>query len=224
MSAPTFRTARVGAALDETPSLRSLTLDVPPEVAASYRVPGQYVRVRLPGGEDAPFALASAPGEPLQLLVKRSEGLADSLAALEPGAKLEVGEAMGAGFPLEGSAGKDVLLFATGSGIAPIRAVLRAILADRERYGSVHLFHGVRTEEDLPYRAELERYAAGGVRVHRVISQREGGHYVQERFRRELPPVRDAVAFLCGLPGMIHGSTAALRHAGMPPERIHLNE
>jgi ferredoxin-NADP reductase len=215
--------AVLASAHDETPTLRTLVLEAPADVAASYAVPGQFVRVRLPGFAAAPFALATAPGEPLQLLVKRSAGLADALAALPAGSALEVSHAHGKGFPLADAAGQDVLLFATGSGIAPIRAVLRSLLRERDRYGAVHLFFGVRTADELPYREELDRAAASGVTVHRVISQGHDGGYVQERFQRELPPVQRAVAYLCGVPGMIHGSTDALRSAGMPAERIHLN-
>lgn len=224
-----FQPARVVAAGDETPLLRAMTLEVGAEVRSSHRIPGQFLEVRLPGQSSAAFfAIASAPGTAtLDLLVKRGQGLPDELAALGAGALVETTPAMGAGFPLDSAVGKDVLLFATGSGIAPIRAVLQAIAASRSSYRKVELFYGVRSPEEFPYVAEFARYEEAGVRIHRVVSQRAGneahGGYVQERFREALPPVAGAVAFLCGQEGMIDGVREALREAGLPADRIHLN-
>lgn len=224
-----YHPAVIEATWQETPLLQGLRLRVAPPVAESYRHAGQFLQVRRPGDRDgAFFAIASGPdGETIELLVKRGEGLPDELVALPPGAALETTAAMGTGFPLEESRGRDVLLFATGSGIAPIRAALHEILADREAYGAVELFFGVRGPDDFPYARELEEMERRGVRVHRVMSclPPRAGHtrYVQERFRAELPRVENAVAFLCGLQGMIEGVTDALAEAGMPADRIHLN-
>jgi len=224
-----FHPAVLAATWPETPLLQGLRLEVAPAVAASYRRPGQFVQVRLPGQRDGSyFAIANGPHrEGIELLVKRGEGLPDELIALPPGAAVETTEAMGAGYPLADHEGRDVLLFATGSGIAPIRAALHEILDRRDRWGEVSLFFGVRSPDALPYAGELEEAERRGVRVHRVISgvPARAGHarWVQERFRTELPPVGNAVALLCGLQGMIEGVREALAEAGLPDERIFLN-
>ncbi len=229
MSLPYFP-ARLAASWSETPLLQGLCLQVAPEVAASYRHAGQFLKVKRPGETDgAFFAIASGPnhGDRVELLVKRGEGLPDELMELPVGAPLETTLAMGAGFPLAANRGRDVLLFATGSGIAPIRAALQEILAEREQWGAIDLFFGVRTPEDFPYAKELEALAARGIHVHQGIAQRppNTGHarYVQEQFRADLPRVDNAVAFLCGLQGMVDGVSQALCSCGLPKERIYLN-
>lgn len=225
-----FHPARLISSVDETQSLRSLRLAVAPSIAASHREAGQFVEVRLPGqATGGYFAIANAPdGEAIELLVKRGDGLPDELAALPVGGLVETTPAMGAGFPVERMRGRDVLLFATGSGLAPIRAVLQALAGDREAFGRIDLFFGTRTRGEIPYAAELEAFERQGIRVHRVLSRpeksdRAHARYVQERFREELPPVSNAVACLCGLEGMIEGVSQALGEAGLPRERIHLN-
>lgn len=225
-----FYPATVLAAADETPHLRTLLLEVAPDVARSHRFPGQYLRARAaPNTPEAYFAIANPPdGDRFELLVKRGSAVADTLAALAPGDRLELSPAAGPGFPVDASRGKDVLLFATGSGIAPIHAALRAIAAGRERFGEVHLFFGVRTRLDFAYGEELDALAARGIRVHRVVSQplderdRYVG-YVQQRFLEELPTVEDPVAFLAGRPEMIEAVTRMLIGAGIPADRIHGN-
>ena len=226
-----FLPATVLAAADETPRLRLLSVRVPPEVAASHRIPGQYLRARAASNTpEAYFAIANPPGgDRFELLVKRGSAVADALAALGVGDRLEVSRAGGPGFPLATSGGKDLLLFATGSGIAPIHAAVRAIAADRDRYGEVHLFFGARTRHDFAYTGELDALAESRrIRVHRVVSRalddkdRYVG-YVQERFQAELPEVTDPVVFLAGRPEMVEAATRMLIGAGIPADRIHGN-
>lgn len=227
---PPRHPARLLASSQQTPHLRHLQVEVPEGVRALYRTPGQFVEVGIPGILSGSFfAIASAPGEgTLELLVKSGSPLADELWGLSPGDPLLVSDPMGPGFPIEGAKGRDVLLFATGSGFAPIRAMLRVIGKDRGSFGAVHLFFGVRTEEDFPFREELDALPAQGISVHLTVSRRPDpasghGRYVQERFRSLLPPVEHAVAFLCGIEGMVEGVTQALVEAGMGPERISVN-
>jgi len=217
-------------ARSETPRLRFLSLQVPMAVAQAYRVPGQFVEISLrPGAPGAFFAMANPPGGGrFELLVREGEGLASQLWRLAPGDEIWTSLPLGRGFPLDDARGRDVLLFATGSGFAPIRALLHAILGEREAYGEVHLFLGVRTEQDFPFPQELAGLPARGVHTHLTVSRRPpepSGHarYVQEKFREVLPPVRDAVAYLCGIAGMVEGVEEELVRAGMPRERIHVN-
>lgn len=211
--------------------MQGLRLEVGPDVLSSHVRVGQFLQVRLPGQEEgAYFAVANAPGEGwIELLVKEGEGLPDELISLSPGAPLETSEVMGEGFPLGESRGRNLLLFATGSGIAPIRAALRAIEKERREFGRIELFFGVRTPEECPYCGELSRFEEADIKVHRVISRQppaSGRHvrYVQERFRAELPSIHGSTAaFLCGRQGMIDEVTLALREAGLPAEDIHLN-
>lgn len=226
----------------ETPLLRHLTLEAPLAIRSAHHLPGQFIEVSMEqGGPGAYFALANPPGaRHFELLVKQGEGVASQLFSLGAGRTVWLSAPMGPGFPLDEARGKDVLLFATGSGFAPIRALLHALLDEREAFGDVHLFFGVRREEDFPFREELDRLPARGVHTHLTVSrQPEGlripagvaragarsGHarYVQERFREVLPPVENAVAYLCGIEGMVEGVREALLEAGMLPGRIHVN-
>lgn len=214
----------------ETPLLRHLRLEVPQAIREAHRHPGQFVEVSLRRGEaGAYFALANpTSARTFELLVKQGEGVAAELWGIGPGHSLWLSDPLGPGFPLDAGRGRDVFLFATGSGFAPIRALLHSILEEREAYGAVHLFFGVRTEADFPFAEELARLPDRGVHTHLTVSRRPEalrghGRYVQERFLELMPPVEDAVAYLCGIEGMVRGVKEALEAAGMPSERIHVN-
>src|SRR6185295_11825586 len=135
--------ARIARTWDETPWLRGLALEAPPELVADHRLPGQYVKLEHEAGKGY-FALANAPGDGLELLVKRGAPLADALIALPPGEAVSISGPTGQGYPIHDHSGHDVLLFAAGSGIAPLRGVIRHILPRRNDFGAVHLYYGQR--------------------------------------------------------------------------------
>ncbi len=228
-----FAPADVLAAHDETPALRAVALRLPPALAAAHRLPGQAVKLRTPAGESF-FALSTAPRDDgrVELLVKRGGRVADdAVARAVPGARLEVSPPLGKGFAVEEARGKDVLLFAAGSGIAPIRALVQHLLARRGEVNRVTLFYGQRHGSEFAYAAEHLGWERGGVRVVLCPSREDDAWRgvrgrVQEvarslAFGGSAPG--ETVAFVSGMTSMVEDVRATLARAGVPPDRVHLN-
>ncbi|HET8725327.1 MAG TPA: oxidoreductase [Anaeromyxobacteraceae bacterium] len=227
-----FEPLPVLAAWDETPALRSLRLDLGP-LRAAHVAPGQVVKVRAPSGE-AYFALASAPSPDgsADLLVKRGGRIADEVvAAAVPGARLAVSEPFGKGFPIGAAEGRDLLLFAAGSGIAPIRALLQHVVAHRNRFRRATLFYGQRRGADFAYQGEHLDWERHGVRVVLCPSDADEAWpgvrgRVQEVARALALGGSDpggSEAYVCGMTAMVNDVKATLREAGVPPDHVHLN-
>jgi sulfhydrogenase subunit gamma (sulfur reductase) len=198
-----------------------------PEVERLHLRPGQYVRVTI-DGEENPYALANEPGAPLvELLFKKETALTETMAALREGDALLVGPPEGRGFPVEEHEGRDLILCAAGSGIAPLRAVLRTVLPRRARYGAMTLFYGQREASEFAYGAEQEAWRAAGVEVVLVMSDRGDGRGVRGRVQDQVaarrPAVAQAVAYVAGMSAMITGVHDALRELGLPEGRMFLN-
>jgi NAD(P)H-flavin reductase len=234
MLGPTdFTAVPVLAAWDETPALRGIRLLLPPPPARAHARPGQVVKVRAAGGEGF-FALATAPGPagtPAELLVKRGHRVADGVAGAVAGGTLEVTEPFGKGFPVEDAEGRDVLLFAAGSGIAPIRSLVQDVIARRDAFRRVTLFYGQRRGGEFAYRAEHVEWERRGVRVVLCPSAEDEAWLgvrgrVQEVARSlafgGIAP-EGAVAFVVGMTSMVDDVKRTLAQAGVPPERVHLN-
>jgi NAD(P)H-flavin reductase len=231
-STTAYQAAPVLGAGDETPSLRSVRVDLGP-LAASHTAPGQVVKVRAPSGE-AYFALASAPRADhlADLLLKRGGRIADEvIAAARPGGTIDVSAPFGKGFPISGAEGRDVLLFAAGSGVAPIRALVQHVVAHRDRFRRVTLFYGQRHGGDFAYRAEHLDWERHGVRVVLCPSSEDEAWpgvrgRVQEVARALGLAGSDPAgteAYVCGMTAMVNDVKGTLREAGVPPERVHLN-
>jgi sulfhydrogenase subunit gamma (sulfur reductase) len=234
MAGPTtFQPVTVREAWDETPSLRAIRLALPADCARAHRRPGQLVKAHTAAGEGF-FALASAPDPAgaADLLVKRGGRVADAvIAAAVAGGAVALSSPFGDGFPVEEAHGRDVLLFAAGSGIAPIRAVVQHFLRNRGRWGRVTLFYGQRLGGDFAYRAEHAAWERGGVRVVLCPSRADD---LWEGFRGRVQVVArsmafagslpaETVAFVAGMATMVEDVRRTLAEAGMPPERVFLN-
>jgi sulfhydrogenase subunit gamma (sulfur reductase) len=217
---------------DETPTLRALRVALGP-LARSHGAPGQVVKIRAPSGE-AYFALASAPSADgsADLLVKRGGRIADEIAAAGvPGARLELTAPFGKGFPVAQAEGRDLLLFAAGSGIAPIRALLQHVVAHRNRFGRTTLFYGQRRGADFAYRAEHVDWERHGVRVVLCPSSADEAWPGVRGRVQEVARALDlggsdpagTEAFVCGMTAMVNDVKGTLRDAGVPPEHVHLN-
>src|SRR5688572_24123216 len=156
-----WQLATVSALIDETPDVRSIVLEAP--AWPGHRA-GQHVDVRLTGEDgyqaQRSYSIASAPeDEQLVLTVERlDDGEVSSYLVdeLRPGDELELRGPVGGHFVWEESFGGPLLLVAGGSGVAPLRAMIRH---HREVASTVpvRLLYSARTIDDVIYRDELVR-------------------------------------------------------------------
>ncbi len=210
--------------------LVEVTLDVSgTPLPAAHAHAGQYLKASVEGGGEGYFAIASAPGEGdrLELLVKAGSKLGAALAAPTPPEVLRLSAPLGPGFPLDKARGRDVLLFATGSGLGAIRPVVRVLLRDPGAYGKVTLFVGVRTPTSLAYAKDIGAWEAAGVTVLRVVSQPGASGwagltgYVQSHLGSI--DATHAVAFVVGQEAMMRAVTEALVSRGLTSDRVFRN-
>jgi NAD(P)H-flavin reductase len=206
---------------------------MPAELAAAHRRPGQLVKVRTPPGEGN-FALASAPDPEgrADLLLKRGGKVVDAAVGIAaPGGFLHVSAPFGKGFPVEEARGRDILLFAAGSGIAPIRALVQHLTTRREECRRITLFYGQRRNAEFAYLGEHLAWERHGVRVvlcpsgedHAWQGVRGRVQEVASSLAFGGAPPGDAVAFVCGMQGMVEDVRRILNLVGIPPVCVHGN-
>ncbi|MDB4967223.1 MAG: oxidoreductase FAD/NAD(P)-binding domain protein [Myxococcales bacterium] len=227
----TYHHVTVAEAWNETDDLRGLRLDLGPLGAAHTR-PGQVVKVHVPGHKEGYFALANAPRADRtgELLLKRGSPLSNAIiAAAQPGATVPVTAPFGDGFPVEHAVGRDVIMFAVGSGITPVRSLLEWLLG--RPHGRIALYYGQRSDRDFAYVGEHRGWQEAGVHLVLCASQPSptwhgARGYVQtvaSELRLHEISTDNAVAFLCGMTSMIDGVRLELLRFGLPPERTFLN-
>ena len=134
----------------------------PLEVEFNFE-PGQFVMVKFAGPEKPEtrsYSIASAPGKPeFELCVEVIEGGLGSnyLANVEVGQTVEFKGPFGMSTLKEDNK-NDLIMVATGTGIAPIKSILED-LANKKDTRNIDVLFGVRFYEDLFYLKELKDLA-----------------------------------------------------------------
>jgi ferredoxin-NADP reductase len=215
----------VTAVVEETPRVRTLQLEV-----ADWQghVAGQHVDVRLTAEDgyraERAYSLASAPGEPPMITVERLEDGEVSpylTQDVRPGDAFEVRGPIGGYFVWRPDDGGPLFLAAGGSGVVPMRAILRQ---RRNSMSDVRarLLYSSPTLEDVIYRTELD----GEEIVYTITRTRPPGwrgyaRRVDVDLLREVAwPAEDGpLAFVCGPTSFVESVAAGLVELGYAPGR-----
>lgn len=197
--------------------LTGVSLEAPPELRALHERVGQYLMLSPPVGPAFPIALASSPGSATFELLLGAD--AQRKLGLAPGTSVEIGDPTGPGFPLERARGADVLVFGTGSALAPLAPLLDTIARRRAEFGQVRAYFGALTEDAHAYRSRDAGWVQAGIEVLRSGAR----PWVQELYLADPPPFTQPFAFVAGLPVMIRGVEAALASRGVASDRLGLN-
>lgn len=147
------------------------------------------------------------------------------LCDLNPGDEVMLTGPVGKSFLLPNDLEANIILIATGTGIAPFRAFIRHLLDERNDFkGKIWLFFGVPTSSTILYNEDLDDYASrfpDNFKVDYAISREQktaDGQkmYVQNRMADytdelwELLKKDNTYTYICGLKGMEDGINAIM--------------
>ena len=198
---------------------------------------GQHVDVRLTAEDgyqaQRSYSIASAPeDEQLVLTVERLEDGEVSpylVEELRAGDELELRGPIGGFFVWEESLGGPLVLIGGGSGVVPLRSMLRHWVAG-SRSVPVHLVYSSRSLGEVIYREELLGYAAeyDGVDVRFALTREWPEDYTGHTGRIDAallgqvagPPADGALIYVCGPSGFVETAANWLVELGHAPERI----
>jgi ferredoxin-NADP reductase len=229
----TWQLATVVDRSEETPRCKTIVFDVPEWTGHQA---GQHVDVRLTAEDgyqaQRSYSIASAPGDKgLALTVERlkdgevSPYLVDEL---RPGDQIELRGPIGGYFVWEASLGGPLVLVAGGSGVVPLRAILRHRASEADGVPA-HLLYSSRTLVDVIYREELLRLGErDGLDVQLALTREWPGDWAGRRGRidRDLladtvpAPAEEPLAYICGPNSFVESIAETLVALGHRPQRI----
>ena len=227
----------------------SVMIQVSPETCDQYTMPGQYVQLRLDDDDTTKplfLAIANAPSSITEeennenntnvfefLIKKKTDN--EWATSLTAGQTVQISQVLGNGFLFtENFNGfkydfptQNILLFATGSGIAPIKAVMESNLLELNQGRTARLYYGERCYQDICFVEKFKEWEQAGIEVVVVLSQEDWEGrcgYVQNALEEDGVPIpRNSGALLCGQKGMAESITEILKTAGVFEGRILTN-
>lgn len=227
---------QVSRIADEGTGARLARVELPDGAGFSWK-PGQFVEVLLPGSglPGRHYSVANPPqdGGAVEFLFEKRGALGEALWRLKGGETLE----------LKGPVGKwtfrdedrRAVLISSGTGVAPLRAMVRYVL-EKGLPNKVDLFYHDATPGALKFRRELEEAADRGVGVHLSVTEPEGmwepdqfwdgerGPVTVERVQAALGGLDGASFYMCGGGRLIDALRSGLASAGVPPEAFRVEK
>jgi len=218
--------------IEATPRARIVRLDLG-DRAFDYDA-GQAVLIALHGDpRRVPYSIASAPED------ARRERMLELLVGANPTGPPAFVPIVGALADVEGPVGtftfparpdvRRFLFVAGGTGIAPLRAMLRHALA--VPHDNIGLFYSARTPDDFAYVTDLRALAdAGRIELRQTITRSMAADWTGVRGRL----TRDTLAhlvhdtatlcFVCGPPSLVDEVPRLLEALGIARTRIRIEE
>ena len=217
---PSHATAVVQGVNFETADTATLQLstDDPALLAA---LPGQFVMVELPAYAVPPISISRIRQDGLDLTIRSAGPATAALTNLTGGAQVSLRGPLGRGWPIEAAVGRDVVIVAGGIGLAPLRPLIDAIVAERPRFGAVRLYLGARTPRDRLFVAEMNALAGRTDLEVEEIVDRAGPSWlgrvgiVTQLFDHAPWDGSLATAFMCGPERMMQAAATTLNRLGV---------
>jgi ferredoxin-NADP reductase len=124
---------------------------------------------------------------------------------------------------------------AGGTGISPLRAMMRELITESAAHGAasppISVLYSARTADEFAYGAELRRLARGGaIRVTLTVTGDVGPAWEGVRGRigvrhlEQALPSREALCFVCGPPSLVDEVPQMLWHLGVQPNHVRTEE
>ena len=196
--------------------------------------PGQAVAIASHGQENRrPYSIAAAPEDArrercLELLIGvDADGTPGAELMLDPGQLIDVEGPFGTfTFPAVPDERRFVFI-AGGTGIAPLRSMLRHALAIPHR--NIGLFYSARTPDEFAYEEELRALArAGEIELRQTVTRAADAEWAGPRGRLNREALQELVhdpatlCFVCGPPALVDEMPRILTDLGIPRARVRV--
>lgn len=225
---PSMRTApcRIQSLDKLTHDVLRVTLRLPPATEFGF-LPGQYIEVIGHGGTRRSYSIANAPAadKRIELHIREVPGGAMSaywFGQAKVNDLLHLNGPLGTFF-LRNHNGEDLVFLATGTGIAPVKAILEGMQSLRVRTRSVSVFWGGRHPEDLYWDPSTCSLPHDFVPVlSRAADTWAGARgHVQQAVLRQGRDWGRTVVYACGSEMMIQDAQRQLVAAGLDNRRFY---
>ncbi len=209
-------------------------LEVRPETAIdwTYRLawpeaprPGQFFEVSVPRLGEAPISVSGFGEGWIEMTIRKVGRVTDGIFALRPGDTLHLRGPYGNGFEPQRFAGRHLIVAAGGTGLAPVRGVVRHWVEHRDALKGLDVLLGFRDAGNILFRDEIAAWADRSAVQVTVDHGGEGwtGHVgVITTLIPDLPipSLPDVEAIVVGPPVMMKFTVLALLERGLAEQQI----
>ncbi|WPX09894.1 anaerobic sulfite reductase subunit AsrB [Anaerocellum danielii] len=119
---------------------------------------GQFFQVSIPKIGEAPISVSCMGENWIELTIRKVGKLTNEIFNLKPGDKIFMRGPYGNSFPIEEFKSKHLVVIAGGTGVAPVRSLLKYFYENPNEIKSLHFIAGFRDEKNILFKEDLKNF------------------------------------------------------------------
>jgi len=124
--------------------------------------PGQFVEVSVFGFGEAPFGISSPPSDKpiFEIVVRKVGDVTSQLFKMKKGDKIGIRGPLGNGFDMKKFEKKNLLMASGGTGMIPMRSVIKHVLSDenRPKFKNITILYGCKQPCEVLFADEIDEW------------------------------------------------------------------
>ncbi|HUW41140.1 MAG TPA: anaerobic sulfite reductase subunit AsrB [Rectinemataceae bacterium] len=121
---------------------------------------GQFFQISLPEIGEAPISVSGIGRDWLEFTIRKVGKVTHRLFSLRRGDRLFMRGPYGNSFPLDEFRGKDLVVIAGGTGVSPVRSLLKHYFDHFDEIRSLHFIAGFKDRDSILFADDLKDFAA----------------------------------------------------------------
>ena len=186
---------------------------------------GQFLQLSIPKFGEAPISVSGIGEGYLDFTIRAVGKVTDEIFKLEPGDTLFLRGPYGVGWPVEQFKGKNVIIVAGGTGVAPVRSIINKFYNEPNYIESLNLIFGFKNEDRILFKQELEKWKERFNTIYTLDSgEKEGWETGLVTTHLDKLPIKDFgdnyEVIIVGPPVMMHFTALGFLKLGVLEEKI----
>lgn len=193
--------------------------------SADRMVGGQFMQLSMPGVGEAPISISDFDGTTMDMTIRKVGRLTDKIFEMKAGDHLFMRGPYGNGFDLTNYDGRDLVVIAGGTGLAPVKKTIAHYMANPQDVKSLEVLVGFKSPQDILFPQTLKEWSGKARTIITVDNPSEGwdgetGLIPSHIAKFDLSNVAQKVAIVVGPPIMMKFTTLELIKQGFKEENI----
>lgn len=187
--------------------------------------PGQFFEVSVPKYGEAPISICGIGEGYVDLTIRRVGVVTDVIHTFFPGDKLFIRGPYGNGFDIENYKGKEIIVAAGGTGLAPVKGIVDYFAANPADAKSFTVMMGFKSPSDMLFKDDIETWSKS-INTYLTVDKAPEGYEGRVGLitgivnELEIENIEEAQVVVVGPPMMMKFTVAEFLKRGIKEENV----
>lgn len=188
---------------------------------------GQFFQVSLPKVGEAPISVSAMGDGWVEFTIRKVGKVTNEIFNLKPGDKIFMRGPYGNSFPVDDFKGKDLVVIAGGTGVSPVRSLLKYFYEHPDEIHSLYFIAGFKDEKSILFKEDLNNFRSRFNTIYTLDKDKIEGFevgLVTEHIKKiPFDSFENYNVVIVGPPVMMHFAALECLKNGVSEEKIWLS-